>query len=298
MHQSILSYRRSKYLWWCSSMCIAAIVAYWMHQPPMPPNGGTWLGYTLGTVGALLILWLMWFGMRKRSYRSRLGTLQGWLSAHIYLGLGLVTVVTLHTGFQFGWNLHTFAYVLMLLVIASGMVGVYCYLHFPRQMSEDGGEASAEGLIRQIQEIDRQAINLAGEIDAETHEKVVRSIQRGTLGGNALQLLLGRGKSRTIEGLTRGPQHGEEPTEDRTDITNSTMMFMASHIASGRLERADAMRRLSDLLIGQKATLVKQLRRNLQIKALMDIWLYFHVPLSFALLAALIAHIVSVFFYW
>jgi hypothetical protein len=30
----------------------------------------------------------------------------------------------------------------------------------------------------------------------------------------------------------------------------------------------------------------------------MDIWLYFHVPLSFALLAALTAHIISVFFYW
>ena len=30
----------------------------------------------------------------------------------------------------------------------------------------------------------------------------------------------------------------------------------------------------------------------------MDIWLYFHVPLTFALLAALVTHIVSVFIYW
>jgi hypothetical protein len=76
------------------------------------------------------------------------------------------------------------------------------------------------------------------------------------------------------------------------------MMFMASNIASGRLDKGDAMRRLSDLLIGQKTGLVKQLRRKLQIKAFLDIWLYFHVPLSFALLAALTAHIISVFFYW
>jgi hypothetical protein len=178
------------------------------------------------------------------------------------------------------------------------MVGVYCYLHFPRQMNEDGGESSAAGLIRQIQEIDRQALNLASEIDPETHEKVIKSIQRGTLGGNALQLLFGRGKSRTIEGLTQPTQERKSSPDDTTDITNSTLMFMASHIASGRLDRADAMRRLSDLLVGQKATLVKQLRRNLQVKAFMDIWLYFHVPLSFALLAALVAHIVSVFFYW
>ena len=37
---------------------------------------------------------------------------------------------------------------------------------------------------------------------------------------------------------------------------------------------------------------------DLQLQALMEIWLYLHVPLSFALLGALTAHIVSVFFYW
>ena len=297
MHQSVLSFRGSRYLWWASSLCMGSIIAYWMHEPAMPPNGGTWLGYTLGTIGAVLILWLMWFGIRKRSYRSRMGTLHGWLSAHIYLGLGLITIVTLHTGFQFGWNLHTFAYALMLLVIASGMVGVYCYLHFPKVMTEDGNDETTESLIRQIQEIDRQALQLASEIDQQTHDKVVKSIQRGRIGGNLWQLLFARGNTRTIEGLDTGKAKSAKP-ELGPDSTHSTMMFMASNIASGRLDKGDAMRRLSDLLIGQKAVMVRQLRRKLQIKAFLDIWLYFHVPLSFALLAALIAHIVSVFFYW
>ena len=31
---------------------------------------------------------------------------------------------------------------------------------------------------------------------------------------------------------------------------------------------------------------------------MMDIWLYVHVPLTFALMFALITHIISVFFYW
>jgi hypothetical protein len=44
--------------------------------------------------------------------------------------------------------------------------------------------------------------------------------------------------------------------------------------------------------------LTDRIRRDLQIRALMQAWLYFHVPLSFALLAALIAHVVSVFYFW
>ena len=31
---------------------------------------------------------------------------------------------------------------------------------------------------------------------------------------------------------------------------------------------------------------------------MLEIWLYVHVPLTFALIAALSAHIISVFFYW
>jgi hypothetical protein len=36
----------------------------------------------------------------------------------------------------------------------------------------------------------------------------------------------------------------------------------------------------------------------MQTKALLQIWLYVHVPLTIALLAALTAHVVSVFYYW
>ena len=45
-------------------------------------------------------------------------------------------------------------------------------------------------------------------------------------------------------------------------------------------------------------TLTDRVRRDLKFRALMQVWLYFHVPLSFALLAALTAHIISVFYFW
>jgi hypothetical protein len=57
------------------------------------------------------------------------------------------------------------------------------------------------------------------------------------------------------------------------------------------------MRRLLSLLT-RKDELLQRARRDVQLKGLMDAWLYIHVPLTFGLIASLIAHVISVFFYW
>ena len=51
-------------------------------------------------------------------------------------------------------------------------------------------------------------------------------------------------------------------------------------------------------LLLQKNELLARARRDLRYKARLDLWLYLHVPLAVALLAALAAHVVSVFLYW
>ncbi|MGB1558448.1 MAG: hypothetical protein ACPHCJ_11745, partial [Oceanococcaceae bacterium] len=56
-------------------------------------------------------------------------------------------------------------------------------------------------------------------------------------------------------------------------------------------------RKLLDLLSRKKA-LVANLNADITRRARMSVWLYLHVPLTIALLAALLAHILSVFLYW
>ena len=64
--------------------------------------------------------------------------------------------------------------------------------------------------------------------------------------------------------------------------------------------KGDEARKHQDLygMMLRKQRLVARARTDIRYKAIMDIWLFFHVPLSVALLVALTAHIVAVFFYW
>jgi hypothetical protein len=298
MHDSILTYAKSRYLWGSLLLIILSVAAYLWHDPGGPPNGGTWLGYTLGTISALLIVWLMFFGIRKRRYLQNVGTLRGWLSAHIYLGTTLILLVLLHAGFQLGWNIHTFAFVLMLIVIFSGFFGLFAYMRYPAMMTRNRESATRDAMLDEVAEIDQNALALADGIDPKIHAIVLRSIDKTKLGGGVWTQLRARdGSDIALDSLHKTIADREGKKESST--TEMPTMFAMVDFLAGRAQdkQGEAMRKLIDL-ISRKKALATKVARDIQFQAMMEIWLYFHVPLSFALLAALIAHIVSSFFYW
>lgn len=276
MHESILVYRNYRYLKLMLLLVAASIAAYAVHDPFAGRNGGTWVGYTLGTIGAVLIVWLTWFGMRKRRYGKGKLLLEDWASAHVYLGLGLIVIATLHTGFEFGWNVHTLAYGLMMGVILSGLFGLYAYIRLPSLRTENRAGLTLDGIMAQVGELSRECDQIAMKLPDEVTQLLVQADNETRVGGGAWRQLSGRDPNcATQKALDRVRQLGDE----------------------FRGEQAEAARKLVSLL-AKRSQLLQRARRDVQIKALLDIWLYFHVPLTFALLAALTAHIISVFFYW
>src|SRR5258706_2640793 len=191
-HFSIREYARFRWFKAATALATLAAAAYLWHRPPLKPYGGTWLGYTLGTVGAVLILWLMAYGIRKRRYASTAGTVQGWLSAHVYLGTALVVIVTLHTGFELGWNVHTLAYVLMLLVVASGFYGVFFYLRVPGAMTQNLGEDTLDSMLLRLADLDRDVREKALSLPDDLFALVDRSVAGTRLGGSIVRLVSGR----------------------------------------------------------------------------------------------------------
>lgn len=273
--KTVFTYQHYRYLKLSAVLAILSVLAYFWHSPDIKPNGGTWLGYALGTIGALLILLLLAYGIRKRSYQSSLGRVQGWLSAHIYLGASLIIVATLHTGFEFGLNVHTLAYVLMMLVIGSGFWGMYFYMRNPARMSAALRGETLEQHLLAIEEIDNECRGLAMNHVDHINRALMDSIN-APLFENFWQQFSGRN------------------SRCRTAAVTSVLGQVAPGLSEAQTRINAELYRLQL----QKLSRLGRLRSYTRQKAWLDAWLMLHVPLSIALLAALTAHIVSVFFYW
>jgi len=243
-------------------------------------TGSTWFGYTTGTIGALLMLWLTALGIRKRAITRGSWSLKAWVSAHVYLGLALTVVVTLHTGFQFGWNVHTLAYVLMLAVIVTGIFGVFAYAHLPRWLSDNRAQMTQEQMIETIRVLDARLHEAALPLDPAYAELVRLSLQHTVIDGGTFQRLTGYYRGC---GTLRAMERLERLRKDSPLRADPSQRTTPDHVLS---------------LLNQKRAALELMRRHIRIRSLLELWLFVHVPLTFAVLAAVTAHIVSVFFYW
>lgn len=288
MRESFINHAGFRYLRWSLILGVASIVAYAWHEPVPAANGGTWLGFTLGTIGALMIFWLLWLGIRKRRYYSRAGTLKGWVSAHVYFGLILLIVATLHTGFQFGWNIHTLAYVLMVFVIISGFWGMLLYLKQPRLMTINQEQQTRGSLFQTLRDLDRECLQMADSVSIDLHRHLADTLKPVPAPGMRTRLS-NRYWSATVVADT-----GRDPGTEHYEIEGTVAEQLAACRDAGEV---DQLRTLLNNL-SQRRKISQQLGLDMRMQALMEFWLYLHVPISLALLAALVSHIIAVFFYW
>jgi len=286
MHQeNVLTLGGFRYLKLSLLVVLTCIILYYADTPPIRPGGGTWLGYGLGTLGAVLIVWLMLFGLRKRAYSSNLGTVRGWLSAHVYLGLALIIIATLHAAFHFGINIHTLAYVLTLLVVFSGAWGLFGYMNIPSKMSGLLKGKTLEQSAEALSDIDTQSLRIVGTMPAEIKAAVEAASKTHFFDYPGQRLF-------------SSPHHCA--TAKSVALLTARLSVFAPSVGESSETGNSARKVIQELHTLQLRRLAQlnNIREYLRLKAQTEIWLMFHVPLTFALFAALGAHILSVFFYW
>lgn len=277
-HEGFLTHRRGRWAKVALTLSGVALLTYLLTDATPRHNGGSWLGYTLGSIGAGMIVWLSLLGVRKRVIGSKPYSLKGWTSAHVYLGLSLIVIGTLHTGFQLGWNVHTLAWALMMIVILSGLWGISLYASLPEKLSANRGEVTQQQMLEAVRTLDRQLDLAAQPLDAEDAALVRLSLEQCRIAGSVGQRLSGNyAKDGNALALAA--------------IGDKVMDGMRSGRADDRLQQIQ-------FLLERKEAALSQARRHIRMKASLELWLYVHVPVTMALLAALLAHIISVFLYW
>ena len=275
-HESFLRYRGFRWFKIGAILSLILIVVYLLVDVQPRHNGGSWLGYTLGTAGAAMIVWLSLLGIRKRAMTRGRWSLKAWTSAHVYLGLALIVVGTLHTGFQFGWNVHTLAYALMMFVIISGIYGISVYAILPQGLSDSRSEMTGPQMIDAVNTLDKQLKLSAQPLSDADSAVVLGSLDQDPFGGNAWRRLSGNYAACVNRDALK---HMRERQEQVTGKQAAPIEQIV-------------------VLLEKKAAALSRLRGYIQRRALLEVWLFFHIPLTFVLIAALVAHIISVFFYW
>jgi hypothetical protein len=169
-----------KHFPWLVFVCLATIAACilyagnfhpdrlpsWIRLPPsliQTPTehhtvGGTPLGLWFGAISLAIFVFAALLSLRKKIPLWRVGTVQRWLRAHIWLTLLTIPLVILHSGFRLGGPMTTLLMVLYAIVMVSGIYGLFLQHLMPRLMKE---RLPAETVFEQIPHIRAQLATAA-----------------------------------------------------------------------------------------------------------------------------------------
>jgi hypothetical protein len=247
---------------------------YWYSRREFPHGGSRWgLGY--GVAASALILLLAFFGIRKRWYRSRFGTLENWLQSHIYLGVLVLVILLFHTGGRFNDKIAVTTFVLAAIVIGSGIVGAILYVTVPRLLTEVESNLSPDDISDQLNQLAKQMARMASGRSGpfqRIYAELIRETTPGWLAG--WRLLFTKHRQKKLQAASDWTTLlGIVPKDEQDDLRQ---MLVVSR---------------------QRKELLLRLVYYQRYKNFLEGWLYVHIPFTIALLVFAVVHIAAVFYY-
>lgn len=249
--------------------------SYWLYHRATPfTHGGSLMGIVYGVLALALIGVLLFYGIRKRSYRSTMGTMEEWLQSHIWLGIVAFFAVVAHAGFRFEDRIAVALFVVVSAVVASGIVGAILYKTVPRILTDVETDLTAEQISDQLNQISRSMARIASGKSA-TFQRIHASLAKEATPRPFAAWTL----------VLAGPSRGGAP-DVPAEWTRMVGLVSAA-------EQED----LRQLLVTsrQQKELHRRLMGQQRYRNLLDIWLWIHLPLSVAMIVLIIAHLIGVF---
>jgi len=276
---TLLTYGGKRYLWIGLTAGIVLLVSYYYYYRThhLSPSGSTPIGLIYGWLGFIAILILMFLGIRKRWHASHWGTMQGWTSGHVYLGLLTLLVIPMHAGFRFGWDVHTLAFALLAIVVLSGMVGVWLYLTIPPKLTH------------------YESGMLPDKAEAEINQTLKELKSLAVEKSDAFQRAYAQHSARSHDVKPQGWRLLFKPRDATASIGERTRE-LRQLVAQIPPAEQDSFSKFSGLVLRQ-TELEAFLASEMRMKNALESWLYVLLPLSAAMSAAVAVHLLVVLYY-
>ncbi len=228
------------------------------------------ISYGFTALFAVALLFAYW--IRSNVYSLRLGSRHGWYVSHIYIGVLLVGVVYLHSGFRFTGMLSGALLILFFAATASGIIGAVMYVVIPLGISKSMGEAVT------LKELNARLDQISAEADGIAQKAPVSFMDLYT--------------ERLRRVIVEPRWIGRYLTWSQKETVNAAEEYFERLRQLAPEGSAHDMEMLKPLFV-EKETLNFRIARLYILRA----WLDIHLPLSTALLAVAVIHALSIMRY-
>jgi hypothetical protein len=184
----------------------------------------------------------------------------------------------------------------MFVVIISGFYGIYTYVNYPQAITENRSGSSRAALFAELFELDRRGRELAAKGPDDINIVVRSAIERTAIGGGIYAQLLGTDRSLFVRPSGSGDSAGGKPVSNRDQ--QPVIDLIAGRLPrTSKVAETELLEELLEIFCRRQAVL-RRIARDIRLRGRIRFWLLIHIPLTVALIFALIVHIVTTFIYW
>jgi hypothetical protein len=266
-----------------AAIVICTIVFAFIERDEGHLSAESGIGYWLGIAGAVIMLTLIGYPLRKRwRVLHTVGRVANWFRLHMILGIIGPTFVILHTNFKLGSLNSRLALFTMLIVVASGIIGRYLYAKVHKGLY--GKQAQMRDVLSDVATL-RQGLgdDFAGLAGIE------RELSRYVPDANARPRSL-------LAGFFSALSAGSRTQSSRRRILRDIRINLSGASQLQSMTRRQKRARIKDIDSQLKFyfAAVKKAERLAFFERLFGMWHHLHVPLFVLLVLTVTFHVVAV----
>ena len=230
-----------------------------------------------GWILLFALFFLAAYQIRKKIPLPWLGSASTWLQIHIYIGLMTFVLFILHTGLQFPDNLfNQVLFCTYMVLFFSGLIGLFLTRYIPGRITASGEEILFERIPAHIHKLRLEVEQL---IEKLNNSEDVES--EATLATGIIQ--------NEIREFFSGPKnqlyHLVQSSKPRKQLINRLQYHK-------QILNEDEKEILAELI--EKVIAKDHLDYSWTMQAVLKLWLFIHVPLTYGLIVLALFHLVVV----